>query len=101
MVIGRRSILWSRFASERHDQTAFDIALQYGEQAAFTYLDGIAQALGIIARHPRIGRRIFPYLANRHRHVTSRGWEVYYDDDHSNRRIIVIDIQRAPSTSRR
>jgi hypothetical protein len=26
---------------------------------------------------------------------------VYYDDDHSNRRIIVIDIQRAPATSRR
>jgi plasmid stabilization system protein ParE len=90
-------VLWTKAASERHDQTAYDIALQYGEQAAHTYLDGIEQALAIIADHPHIGRSVFSHLPYRRRHVTSRGWEIYYDDDAAKGRIVVVDTQRGPA----
>lgn len=96
MATEKRTVLWTRAASDRHDQTAFDIALQYGEQAAHTYLDGIDEALVIIADHPQVGRNVFRHIPNRRRHVTSRGWEVFYDDDTDKQRIIVIDIQRGP-----
>ena len=52
----KKTVLWTRAASDRHDQTAFDIAIQYGEQAANTYLDGIDEALTMIAAHPKVGR---------------------------------------------
>jgi hypothetical protein len=37
---------------------------------------------------------LVPHLPKRHRHVTSRSWEIVYDDDEQNNRIIIIDIQR-------
>lgn len=40
MVAAKRVVIWTKAASDRHDQTAFDIALQYGEQAAMASIEG-------------------------------------------------------------
>ncbi len=95
-----RLVFWTKGASARHDETAWDIALQYGEQAAYTYLDGIDEAIGLIRENPRIGRNLFPHLPNRHRHVTGKGWEIVYDDDESGGQLVVLlERQKCSSTT--
>ena len=96
MTNAKNTVLWTSAASERHDETAYDIALQYGEQAALTYLDVIDEALFVIASHAKIGRNVFPHIPNRRRHVTSNGWEIFYDDESDKQRVIVVDIRRGP-----
>ena len=94
MPKNKRVVFWTKGASDRHDATAWDIGLELGEQAAITYLDGIEHSIVHIQENPRIGKNLLPHLPNRHRHVTSRGWEIIYDNDEQNSRVIIIDIQR-------
>ncbi len=90
----KRTIFWLKDASARHDETAWNLALEYGEQAAYTYLDNIDHSISLIQESPRIGKIIFSHLSERHRHITSSGWEIIYDDDDKNNRVIIIDVQR-------
>jgi plasmid stabilization system protein ParE len=94
MAKEKRAVYWTKGASARHEATAWDIAIEYGELAAFTYLDHMDQSIKVIEDNPRIGKTMWPYLPNRHRLVTSRGWEIVYDDDEENSRILVIDTRR-------
>ena len=94
MPKNKRAVFWTKGASARHDETAWDIALEYGDHAAITYLDGIDHSIKLIQKNPRIGKSLVPHLPKRHRHVTSRSWEIVYDDDEQNSRSIIIDIQR-------
>jgi plasmid stabilization system protein ParE len=89
-----REVWWTIEASARHDETAFDIALQYGEDAGYTYLDRIDQSIGYIQDHPKIGKQIFDSVPQRRKHITSHGWEIVYDDDESRGCVVIIDVQR-------
>lgn len=97
MQKGKRLLFWTKGASIRHDETAWDIALIYGEKAASTYLDSIDRSIKLIQENPALGKVIFAHLPYRHRHVTSFCWEITYDDDELNNCIIIVDIQRGPT----
>jgi plasmid stabilization system protein ParE len=58
-------VFWTKGASARHDETAWDIALEHGEQAAITYLDGIDHSIELIQENPRIGKTKVPHLPDR------------------------------------
>jgi plasmid stabilization system protein ParE len=94
MPKNRRAVFWTKGALARHDETAWGIALEYGEHAAITYLEGIDHSIELIRENPRIGKPLTVHFLHRHQHTTSRGWEIIYDDDLQNSRVIIIDIQR-------
>jgi len=63
-------------------------------QQSLTLRALIDHSIELIRENPRIGKPLTVHFLHRHQHTTSRGWEIIYDDDLQNSRVIIIDIQR-------
>lgn len=70
---------WDANALNRHEEWAFNIALEYTLKHAQSYLNDIQNAVANIANHPLIGTDFqSPTRQNMRRLVTGGGYSVFY-----------------------